>query len=710
VKINKIFIYYILSLFALLNFSYAKDSNRVAIVVNRYLKEVIEENLNIYLQDLKNEGYEPILKEWDLENDPAPQALKAYLQGLYSEESSLQGAVFIGDLPIPIMEADPVLKGIAPHEISFIQISDGYIAEQYYMDLVGKEWVDNNGNYKFEEPDYESYWESFLKTVEYYTPDMLKQIISRESLYPIPEIWTSRIVTSTLTGLFKQSEAELVNAYLVKNHAYRTGEVVFSNQTLLYSLPFIMVGDGAFSENRFMQARHILSKSFVLQEPIPAPETIDEFFKPLKNESYEILYWGRHGMKTYIDLGRQLLTSHILAETPINVATAFVFPFSCWIGHYTENAYFGGSFLFNERYYALGMLTATLPIYGDPSTSVMSEFIDGGNLGASFKKKIETPDVLSFSFSLKRLASDIASLNSSFILGDGTLKLQSKELVANKNNLPQNYLIEKYPYNEESIYRYVRSEGSNAEELDDVSRVNALFKIAFEKNDYIMIKNLLEKGVDVMSEDEMGNTLLHLAAADKKEDFIIGLLIKSGLDMRVKNIMGKTPWDIAKDNGYDIKLFSAAIEYGTIELIKFLLENGANVNAKNKDSFDDTPLRVAVVRRDDIEIIKVLLEHGADVNATSNGKSTPLIVSNNGEVIKLLIEHGADVNAKYDEGFTPLHFASVNGQIEIVKILIENGADVNVKNDFGQTPKNMAWDPEVLELLKNAEAKTKSEL
>jgi len=433
------------------------------------------------------------------------------------------------------------------------------------------------------------------------------------------------------------------------------------------------------------------------------------FFKPLKDKSYEILYWGKHGWKTFIDLGSQLLTSHILVETPINVATAFVFPVSCWIGHYTENAYFGGSYLFNEQYYALGMLTATLPTYGDLSASVMSEFIDGSNLGASFKKKIETPDISLSYPNLKHLASRIASSNSRFILGDGTLKLQSKELVANKNNSPQNYLMEKYPYSEESIYNYVKSKGPNAEELDDVRTVNLLFKTAFAQNDYNMLNTLLSKSADIMVQDEKGNTLLHRVAADKKEDLIIGLLLKSGLDMRAENTMGKTPWDIAKENGHDIELFSAAIKYGTIELIKFLLENGANVNAKNKDSYDDTPLHTAV-SRDDIEIIKILLEHGADVNAASTDQSTPLLLSNNGEVIKLLIEQGAYINAKNYLGNTRLHIASVNGQIEIVKILIENGADVNVKNDFGQTPRDMAWNAEILELLKNAEAKTKSAL
>ncbi len=435
-----------------------QESNRVAIVVNKYLKQEIEDNLSIYLQDLKNEGYEPILKEWDLENDPAPQALKAYLKGLYVEEGSLQGAVFIGDLPIPIMEADPLLKATKDNSsLGPTEISNGYIAERYYMDLVGKEWIDKDNNYKFEEPDYQSYWESFLKILGYDTPEGLRNAIEIEDIYPIPEIWTSRIVTSTLTYLFKQSEGKLVNAYLVKNHGYRTNKAVFQTQALIYSLPDVMKNEKAFHASEFIKAKHILSRNYEIKEPIPGPAYIYEFFEPLSSESYEIIFWGRHGLKTEILIGLQYLKSSTsssdgrylrnqdmrrfgssmgtsLTDTHVHIKTAFVFAASCWIGHYTEPAYFAGSYLFNEQFYAFGMLTATLPTYDDPETlSTMSKLVDGSNFGLALKKAFETPYYFSLFFtSPALLSSKIASSNSKYILGDGTLKLQSRKLVTSE--------------------------------------------------------------------------------------------------------------------------------------------------------------------------------------------------------------------------------------------------------------------------------------
>lgn len=690
----------------------SKESNRVAIIVNKYLKQEIEDNLNIYLQDLKNEGYEPILKEWDLENNPAPQALKAYLKGLYEGKQGLQGAVLIGDLPIPMMEPDPLLKTVEKDSAS-IQISNEYIAEKYYMDLVGKEWTDKDANFKFEEPHDETYWESFWKMIEYYEPEMLKNEIIKEDLYAIPEIWTSRIVTSTLTNLFKQSEGKLVNAYLEKNHKYRTGEVVFQKQTLLYSLPDIMKGDKAFSEGRFNKARSLLSKNYNLKEPIPAPATIDEFFKPLNNESYEIIYWGRHGMKTYIDLGSQNLKSDLLSKTLVNINTAIIFPASCWIGHYIEPAYFAGSYLFNYRYYALGMLTATLPTYGsDVADSMLSQFINGKNLGLAFKQAMEIPDFMVYQFDIQYFASNNASSNSRFILGDGTLKLQSKNLAVNEEASPQNYLKEKHSYNdEELIYDYVKLTGKSIPQLDDIKIVNKLFNIALTRDDYNMFDILIRKGADIKTQDAEGNTFLHLAAAKKTDNNLINFFIESGLDVQAINKHDKTPWDVAKENGNNIAMFDSVVKNGTIEQIKYLMANFADINAKNKDSYDDTPLHTAA-RRGDVEITKLLIENGADVNATSTDQSTPLLNANNEAVIELLLQQGADINAKNYLGNTKLHIAAAYGQADIVKFLIENGADINIKNNSNQTPLDMANfsdRDEIIEILKNAGAKTKEE-
>ena len=131
------------------------------------------------------------------------------------------------------------------------------------------------------------------------------------------------------------------------------------------------------------------------------------------------------------------------------------------------------------------------------------------------------------------------------------------------------------------------------------------------------------------------------------------------------------------------------------KVVEFLIQHGADVNKSNalsvatnrclenmvkilikynadKDKVDnsgETPLCVAI-RLGCMDIVKYLVENGADVNkGKPNGSrgfafvpvgTTPLHIavdSRNLEIIKYLVEHGADVKKQDSEGTTPLMFA-----------------------------------------------------
>ncbi|MEM4720009.1 MAG: ankyrin repeat domain-containing protein, partial [Candidatus Bilamarchaeaceae archaeon] len=77
------------------------------------------------------------------------------------------------------------------------------------------------------------------------------------------------------------------------------------------------------------------------------------------------------------------------------------------------------------------------------------------------------------------------------------------------------------------------------------------------------------------------------------------------------------------------------------------------------------------------ELVKRLIERGADVNAETRFGETVLryaLEKGHTEIAKLLIERGADVNAKNKDGWTALMYALVKGHTEIAELLRKAGA------------------------------------
>ncbi|KAH9955976.1 ankyrin repeat-containing domain protein [Lactifluus volemus] len=81
-----------------------------------------------------------------------------------------------------------------------------------------------------------------------------------------------------------------------------------------------------------------------------------------------------------------------------------------------------------------------------------------------------------------------------------------------------------------------------------------------------------------------------------------------------------------------------------------------------------------------LEVVRLLLDHGADVNATKQDHRRSLhLASSSGypEIVKLLLERGADIHVLDDDGRTPSQEASRRGYRRIVKLLSEYGCNTS---------------------------------
>ena len=145
-----------------------------------------------------------------------------------------------------------------------------------------------------------------------------------------------------------------------------------------------------------------------------------------------------------------------------------------------------------------------------------------------------------------------------------------------------------------------------------------------------------------------------------------------------KNIL--KAYEDDSDYGYIIPLLWAS-NIGDIDMLNYLISKGVNIDLD--DHKGDTALGVAIEFGTDLDIIKLLLDNGANINAQPQGVSYLLhtIYNSNIEKLKLLLSRGADINlqSKFD-GTTILDYAykknkGRNGEYDnIIKFLIANGA------------------------------------
>ena len=127
-------------------------------------------------------------------------------------------------------------------------------------------------------------------------------------------------------------------------------------------------------------------------------------------------------------------------------------------------------------------------------------------------------------------------------------------------------------------------------------------------------------------------------------------------------------------------------------IARFLVaEHSVDVNSRSFDN-NCTPLSLASVEGH-VEVVRVLLEVGADARARDKDVRSPLheaSYSGHVEVARVLLEGGADASAKDLSGESPLHQALSQGHVEVVRVLLERGANARAKNKDGLSPLHWA--------------------
>ena len=182
---------------------------------------------------------------------------------------------------------------------------------------------------------------------------------------------------------------------------------------------------------------------------------------------------------------------------------------------------------------------------------------------------------------------------------------------------------------------------------------------AINENTFEEVVKLITAGANVNAADESGYTAL-MYAAEFKEKEIAKLLVEQGADVNAVNKQGTSVYEIF------IHLYGK-----NSEIVEFLVQHGAKTNVHN--------LFIEAIKNNNTDEVLKFINNGANLNHIFYIPSeyTPLSMAakyDSKEVAELLIEHGAEVNPEPLEYYFPLNAAAEWNAKNVAEVLINHGA------------------------------------
>ncbi|XP_069099881.1 protein phosphatase 1 regulatory inhibitor subunit 16B isoform X1 [Pleurodeles waltl] len=247
------------------------------------------------------------------------------------------------------------------------------------------------------------------------------------------------------------------------------------------------------------------------------------------------------------------------------------------------------------------------------------------------------------------------------------------------------------------------------------------------RNDVEEVRFLLKNNVDPDLCNEDGLTALHQVRPTGDRHTALQQCCIDNFEEVIKLLLNHGANVNSKDNELWTPLHAAAT-CGHINLVKILIQYGADLLAVNADGNmpydlceDESTLDIietcmaykgitqekinkmrAAPEQQMISDIRGLITAGQDLNRTdAQGASLLHIAGANGYIhaAEILLEHGARVDAKDSDNWEPLHAAAFWGQILMAELLVSHGASLSAKTSMDETPLDLCEDEEFRSLL-----------
>jgi ankyrin repeat protein len=150
-----------------------------------------------------------------------------------------------------------------------------------------------------------------------------------------------------------------------------------------------------------------------------------------------------------------------------------------------------------------------------------------------------------------------------------------------------------------------------------------------------------------------------------------------------------------------------AIARGNVEEVKKRTENRPRRINDRRPATGSTPLGDAAFHGN-LEIVKLLIDQGADVNATNRDGNTPLIVAAfmcRTEVVQYLLQNGASLTHKNNLGDTAIDVVSVEWNDGLASLYEGIAKATSTEVDIDRLKRER---PKIAELMQDGESKTET--
>ncbi|WP_337177719.1 ankyrin repeat domain-containing protein [Paludisphaera sp.] len=217
---------------------------------------------------------------------------------------------------------------------------------------------------------------------------------------------------------------------------------------------------------------------------------------------------------------------------------------------------------------------------------------------------------------------------------------------------------------------------------------------AARDGDVAAVAAFIDKGMDVNSDGGTAHTALRTAVGWAQVE-VVRLLLERGADPNQTSAEGysaTTQAIVVARNGHGemllillaaggrVQTLPDAVWSGDVDLARKLLDAGADVDHGKGWTYHGTMLTVAC-SLGDLPMVDLFLGRGADAEEESDIHERPLTVAaerGHLEVVRRLLDHGVDVDVIDQYGLSALAHASLGGDRPMYELLLARGARIGL--------------------------------